>query len=56
MAELDLAGAVQEEAEDDEAGVGRVLGGDLVPGPVAGSGGEGEVVGGIARPSSAVQE
>src|SRR5260370_33312859 len=47
VAEFDLAAAVQEDAEDDEAGVGRDLGGDLMPGPVAGSGGDGEVVGGI---------
>src|ERR1700683_657260 len=43
-AEFDLAAAVQEDAEDDKAGVGRDLGGDLMPGPVAGSGDEGEVV------------
>jgi hypothetical protein len=47
VAEFDLAAAVQEDAEDDEAGVGRDLGGDLMPSPVAGSGDEGEVVGGI---------
>ena len=35
VAELDLAAAVQEDAEDDEVGVGRDLGCDLVPGPVA---------------------
>jgi hypothetical protein len=42
-----LAAAVQEDAEDDEAGAGRDLGGHLMPGPVQGSGGEGEMVGGI---------
>src|SRR3984957_21237062 len=44
VAELDLAAAVQEEAEDDADGIGRDLGGDLVAGPVAGSGDGGEVV------------
>src|ERR1700722_19617367 len=38
VAELDLAAAVQEDAEDDADGIGRDLGGDLVAGPVAGSG------------------
>ena len=44
VAEFDLAAAIQEDAEEDVIGVGRDLGGDLMPGPVAGSGGEGEVV------------
>src|SRR5580693_8011710 len=43
VAEFDLAAAVQEEAEDDADGIGRDLGGDLVAGPVAGSGDGGEV-------------
>jgi hypothetical protein len=47
VAEFDLAAAGQEDAEEDVIGVGRELGGDLMPGPVAGSGDGGEVVGGI---------
>src|SRR5260370_21614195 len=47
VAEFDLAAAVQEEAEDDADGISRDLGGDLVAGPVAGSGDGGEVVLGI---------
>ena len=47
VAEFDLAAAVQEDAEDDADGIGRGLGGDLVAGPVAGSGDGGEVVLGI---------
>jgi hypothetical protein len=47
VAEFDLAAAVQEDAEDDVGRVGRDLGDDLMPGPVAVSGDEGEVVGGI---------
>src|ERR1700689_2452098 len=45
MAEFDLAAAVQEDAECDQAGVRRDLGGDLILGPRAGSGGGGDVVG-----------
>jgi hypothetical protein len=40
VAEFDLAASVQEDAEDDVVGVGRDLGSDLIPGPVAGSGDE----------------
>ena len=47
VAEFDLATAVKEDAEDDEGGVGRDLGGHLMPGPVSGPGDEGEVVFGI---------
>ena len=47
IAEFDLAGTVQEDAEDDEVGVRRDLCGDLMPGPVTRSGDEGEVVGRI---------
>jgi len=45
MAEFELTAAVQEDAERDEAGVRRDLGGDLIPGPRAGSNGGGDVVG-----------
>src|SRR3984957_6631086 len=45
VAEFELTAAVQEDAERDEAGARRDLGGDLVPGPRAGSGGGGDVVG-----------
>src|SRR5579859_2497412 len=48
VAELDLAAAVQVDAEGDADGIGRDPGGDLVAGPVAGSGDGGEVVLGIA--------
>src|SRR5689334_7183074 len=54
VAEFDLAASVQEDAEDDAGGVGRDLGSDLVPGPVAGSGDEGEVVLGIMQGISSV--
>src|SRR5580698_9051206 len=54
VAEFDFAASVQEEAEDDAAGVGRDLGSDLMPGPVAGSGDEGEVVLGIMKGISSV--
>jgi hypothetical protein len=47
VAEFDLAAAVQEDAEPDLAGVRRDLGGELVRGPRAGSGGGGEVAGGV---------
>ena len=47
VTEFDLAAAVQEDAEDDADGIGRDMGGDLVAGPVAGSGDGGEVVLGI---------
>src|ERR1700678_3566447 len=39
-----LTAAVQEDAERDQAGVSRDLGGDLMLGPRAGSGGGGNVV------------
>ena len=45
VAEFDLAPAVQEDAEPDQVGVRRDLGGDLVLGPRAGSGGGGDVAG-----------
>src|ERR1700759_482454 len=45
MAEFDLAAAVQEDAEPDQVGVRRDLGGDLILGPRAGPGGGGDVVG-----------
>jgi hypothetical protein len=45
VAEFDLAAAVEEDAEPDQVGVRRDLGGDLVLGPRAGSGGGGDVVG-----------
>lgn len=45
VAEFDLAAAVQEDAEPDQAGVRRDLGGDLVLGPRAASGGGGDVAG-----------
>jgi hypothetical protein len=45
VAEFDLAAAVQEDAEPDHVGVSRDLGGDLILGPRAGSGGVGDVVG-----------
>jgi hypothetical protein len=38
IAELDLAAAVQEDAEDDAGAVRRDLGCDLMPGLAAGSG------------------
>lgn len=44
MAEFDLAAAVQEDAEPDQVGVRRDLGGDFVLGPCAGSGGGCDVV------------
>ena len=44
VAEFDLAGAVQEDTEPAQTGVRRDLGGDLMLGPLAGSGGEVEVV------------
>jgi hypothetical protein len=45
VAEFDLAAAVQEDAEPDQVGVRRDLGGDLILSPLAGSGGGGDVVG-----------
>ena len=45
VAEFDLASAVQEDTEPDQVGVRRDLGGDLILGPRAGSGGGGDVDG-----------
>src|ERR1700678_4294503 len=45
VAEFELTAAVQEDAERDEVGVRRDLGGDLVLGPGAGSRGGRDVVG-----------
>ena len=45
VAEFELTAAVQEDAERDEVGVRRDLGGDLILGPRAGPGGGGDVVG-----------
>ena len=45
LAEFDLAAAVQEDAEPDQVGVRRDLGGDLILNPRAGSLGEGDVAG-----------
>ena len=45
MAEFELTAAVQEDAERDEVGVRRDLGGDFILGPRAGSRGGGDVVG-----------
>jgi hypothetical protein len=44
VAEFELTAAVQEDAERDQVGVRRDLGGDLILGPLAGSRGEVEVV------------
>jgi hypothetical protein len=53
VAEFDLAAAVQEDTEPDQAGVRRDLGGDLILGPRAGSGGEGDVSSSMERPIKA---
>jgi hypothetical protein len=45
VAEFDLAAAVQEDAEPDQVGVRRDLGGDLTLGPLADPGAGGDVVG-----------
>jgi hypothetical protein len=45
VAKFDLTAAVQEDAERDQVGVRRDLGGDLILGPRAGSSTGGDVVG-----------